>query len=314
MDISQLPDLLKDLEYSSFSLSIRKGFPDEEFKYHKEGLSLSPKSALNHDLRIKISELLGVPWSLNGDVNILLDFDRDTISVSPSPLYIFAKYNKFSRNLSQTRWVKYTSVEDYIVQAASEWFGAENAYLHGAGREDVDVLMLGEGRPSIIEIKSPMRRSISLDGFAERVSELSEGNVRLNDLRYVNKDWVAMIKEARFDKTYLAKVRFDRKVSPSQIENILRINHVDQRTPKRVLHRRANLVRKRRIYDIKYLGTDDNQLHQFEIYCESGTYIKELISGDDGRTIPSFASVTGISAECVQLDVIKVHDYISNWW
>jgi tRNA pseudouridine synthase 10 len=34
-------------------------------------------------------------------------------------------------------------------------FGSKIAYLHAAGREDIDVRMLGQGRPFIIEFVNP---------------------------------------------------------------------------------------------------------------------------------------------------------------
>ena len=38
----------------------------------------------------------------------------------------------------------------------------------------------------------------------------------------------------------------------------------------------------------------------------AGLYIKELVSGDDGRTVPSLASVLGVPARVLELDVIEV--------
>ncbi len=313
MDFKDLQSQLEDIEYSSFSLAIRKDFPEEEFKFHREGLSLSEKTLLNQQLRVKLSKLLGKPWSPQGDIQIIVDYNRDQLSFKINPLFIFVHYNKFSRELSQTRWVKYTSVEDFIVEAANELFRSSNAFLHGAGREDVDVLMLGDGRPAVIEIQDPKVRSVPLDKFSNLVETLSKGKVKLNNPKWVSSEWVAMIKEAKFDKTYRAKVEFEKEPSKDELSKILSIDRVNQRTPLRVKHRRADLVRKRRIYSIKYLS-HNGLTYDFEIFCESGTYIKELISGDYGRTQPSFSSVSGIPARCVQLDVIKVHDYISNWW
>ena len=43
------------------------------------------------------------------------------------------------------------------------------------------------------------------------------------------------------------------------------------------------------------------------IVGEGGLYIKELISGDDGRTKPSFAEILGCKAICVKLDVTHLH-------
>ena len=36
-------------------------------------------------------------------------------------------------------------------------FGSKQAYLHAAGREDIDVRMLGQGRPFVIEFVNPKK-------------------------------------------------------------------------------------------------------------------------------------------------------------
>ena len=43
-----------------------------------------------------------------------------------------------------------------------------------------------------------------------------------------------------------------------------------------------------------------------EVTGEAGLYIKELISGDQGRTTPSLTEVLNTPARVVQLDVIHV--------
>jgi tRNA pseudouridine synthase 10 len=43
-----------------------------------------------------------------------------------------------------------------------------------------------------------------------------------------------------------------------------------------------------------------------KIRCQGGLYIKELISGDEGRTIPSVASIIKVEAKPLELDVLKI--------
>ncbi len=84
-----------------------------------------------------------------------------------------------------------------------------------------------------------------------------------------------------------------------------------QRTPERVAHRRADLVRRRKVIetrDAKVEINDSGSIHvEFTLRCESGTYVKETVHGDDGRTQPSIASL--IKAKCTVewLDVGDVH-------
>ena len=43
--------------------------------------------------------------------------------------------------------------------------------------------------------------------------------------------------------------------------------------------------------------------------CESGLYVKELVTGDGGRTQPNISEIMGIEGlEVRSLDVVKIHD------
>ena len=43
-----------------------------------------------------------------------------------------------------------------------------------------------------------------------------------------------------------------------------------------------------------------------KILCQGGLYIKELITGDEGRTNPSVAGIVGFKATPLKLDVLGV--------
>jgi tRNA pseudouridine synthase 10 len=68
---------------------------------------------------------------------------------------------KFSRYLSQTPWIVNhqrigdTSVEELIGIPMKEMFRADQFRFSSAGREDIDVRMLGKGRPFAIELINP---------------------------------------------------------------------------------------------------------------------------------------------------------------
>lgn len=44
------------------------------------------------------------------------------------------------------------------------------------------------------------------------------------------------------------------------------------------------------------------------VRCQGGLYVKELISGDGGRTTPSVSEILGCGARCTELDVIAVNE------
>ena len=41
--------------------------------------------------------------------------------------------------------------------------GGKEHFFHGMGREDIDALCLGEGRPFVLELSEPRIRDIDLD-------------------------------------------------------------------------------------------------------------------------------------------------------
>ena len=97
------------------------------------------------------------------------------------------------------------------------------------------------------------------------------------------------------------KCRIESSVQSNKAEN----KFIKQETPLRVSHRRALKVREKKVYkiDSKYIKPD---LFEFIIDVQGGTYIKELIHGDEGRTIPSFAEIFEIPMKCKELDVLKI--------
>ena len=54
---------------------------------------------------------------------------------------------------------------------------------------------------------------------------------------------------------------------------------------------------------------DDKNWSEIEITMrsEAGTYIKELVHSDEGRTTPSVQSVLGTDCEVIWLDVLEIH-------
>jgi Predicted pseudouridylate synthase len=74
-----------------------------------------------------------------------------------------------------------------------------------------------------------------------------------------------------------------------------------------VSHRRADLNRERYIV---YVVRDDFQEDRMtlRLRTESGTYVKEFVHGDEGRTEPNLSEMLGVPCTVDALDVIGVID------
>ena len=103
------------------------------------------------------------------------------VTLDCSPIFIRGRYNKLSREIPQTIWpcrvckgkgcprcngtgkMYQTSVQEIIGDIALRMAGGKEHFFHGMGREDIDALCLGEGRPFVLEISQPRIRDIDLD-------------------------------------------------------------------------------------------------------------------------------------------------------
>ena len=84
-----------------------------------------------------------------------------------------------------------------------------------------------------------------------------------------------------------------------------------QRTPDRVAHRRSDLIRKRTVFEAHtpFIEVNENGEREIEftLRCESGTYVKETVHGDNGRTQPCVAALIKAKCNVLWLDVGDIH-------
>lgn len=104
-------------------------------------------------------------------------------------------------------------------------------------------------------------------------------------------------------------VQLNEHVSKGQLialEKTLNGVNVKQQTPMRVIHRRADLMREKYIYEANVKRLTPSRF-ALEIRCQGGLYVKELITGDGGRTVPNVAQILGVKAVPLELDVLGVY-------
>jgi tRNA pseudouridine synthase 10 len=317
--------------YQSFSISTKipkEWLVDEEKEFDKKMLGASSiKNSLNERIWKKLSEKTGLTYSREGDIRIVFDFRKDMLEISLEkiPIFVFGRYKKLVPGISQSRWKcidcngkgcpqckqkgkHYESVEEKIGDVMKKHFSAKDYTMHASGREDVDATC-SAGRAFVMEIKEPEKRDADMKKIAKEIEKNKE--VEVIDLSIVPRSFEQVVTESHFDKEYLAEVVFEEEITDSQIKKIESLAGIilDQRTPTRVAHRRSDLVRKRKIIELKIEKKTGNRKQvTARIRAEAGTYIKELIHGDNGRTKPSFASILGFGAKCTKLEVSRIDD------
>ena len=313
---SEIIQRLSEFEFSSFLLG--STFPEETINnesllqgsYGSRGESI--KKEFNRELGKIIENKLKKELDRDDpDIMVKIDTRYMKIDFQVKSIYIYGKYRKFNRIMPQTKWIKYSEVKDTIESIIGEKLnmltGGDLYYLHGAGREDVDVRMLGNGREFIIESCNPRIRKIDLAKMEEMVNSSGKG-IEIIDLSLTTRTHVRKIKEEKHAKVYMATVTSDREIEKESFaESISGINGkvIYQRTPLRVSTSRSDLVRERKVMCVSIEDIQKNSA-RLRIEAEAGVYIKELISGDHGRTNPNLSDLSGMKLFISELDVIEI--------
>ncbi|GJQ14361.1 hypothetical protein GpartN1_g6152.t1 [Galdieria partita] len=277
---------------------------------------LHMKFAVDSDveIRIQVKEIPRVDreLSIDGMVSIVL-----------APIYVQGRYVKLSRKLSQSPWIVDNirlapdSIEECLYDYLLREMGARECRFTAGGREDVDVRMLGSGRPFIIELldskctQSYINHETFFKEWERQVLVRSGGQVRLEEAKVSDAVDYAFLKETEMTKrkTYRCIVYISKPIQDeSDVAEYLAYSTpltIEQYTPLRVLHRRSLAKRKRMIHDIR-LKLLNPHFAILDLVTDAGTYVKEFVHGDLGRTSPHLGSLLGCETDILQLDVLQV--------
>eukprot|EP00945_MAST-04E_sp_MAST-4E-sp1_P003800 g3800.t1 len=218
-----------------------------------------------------------------------------------------------TRRVENGQRVGKSSVQELLCDSISESYGCETYKFHSSGREDIDVRMLGAGRPYAIELcspkKCPVRMEPKIPGL-ERASNENTSDVE-SKLLYWNRNGDKETLEVDTEekkKTYCCVCYTSQPITPVLLRQKLDSKtdmQILQNTPLRVLHRRTVMERPKIIHEMKTKWLNQRSF-MLTLVTSSGTYVKEFVHGDLGRTSPSVGQLLGCESDILQLDVLHV--------
>jgi len=323
---------LKDYEFETFLIGSKIDEDIQEKEQHLwKYLNLEDAEPIKMEINREIGKILepqlGKTVDIkNPDIMAVIDTTYDIVSLQITSLFIYGRYKKLLRGIPQTKWpcqicrgkgckkcnytgkLYETTVEELVAKKALAFAKGTDESFHGSGREDIDALMLGSGRPFILEIKNPKKRNINLTLLEKETNKTLQNKVEINSLRFSNRDEIARIKKAEFRKIYRVTLEATQPLNKEKLIKVaqtLQDKPIKQLTPTRVAHRRANKIRERIIYNCT-IESVEGIIAILTLETESGTYIKEFVSGDDNKTEPNLSELIGIPCKVKELDVIDV--------
>jgi tRNA pseudouridine synthase 10 len=337
--LEKVPARVFDIEFRSFlvGLSVSNDLVEREDELRIRFSLLGSESIrreLSREAGERLSGVLGSEVDFEKpDVTLIFDLSRSPgkLVIQINPIFVIGRYRKMERGISQTDrfcpacrgkgcevclftgYDNEDSVESMISKPIAKAYRANQWKFHGAGREDVDARMLGNGRPFVVEALRPMKRRVDLNTIQSEINEKSGGRIEVLDLAESSRREMQHIKTKKFDKTYEVIVgfpgKFDEEVLKS-LPDVLDGVEVRQQTPLRVIPRRKDTTRRRMVKKLEVMEFDvEDGTATIRARCESGLYVKELVTGDGGRTQPNISEIMGIEGlEVRSLDVVRVHD------
>lgn len=327
-----IEDSLKEYEFETFLVGSKI---DEDIQQGEQELLDFTGSKYTEPIRMELNREIGkiLEERLDKEVNFeqptitaVIDTAFDVVNLQTSSLFVYGRYKKYGRDIPQTKWfcriclgkgcrrcnytgkMYETSVEEIVAKPFLEKTQGTDDSFHGCGREDIDVRMLGNGRPFVLEIKNPKVRNLDLSWLEKDINTHNKEKIEVSNLRPSNKDEMIRIKSAEFRKIYRVVFNGEKPINKEKLKKAaqtLRDRTISQFTPSRVAHRRANAVREKKIYNCNIESIEDT-IATLILEAESGTYIKELITGDDGKTRPNISEMIDVPCQVLELDVIEI--------
>jgi tRNA pseudouridine synthase 10 len=166
---------LEGLEFDTYLVGSRvdPGIAEAEENLWVQ-LNTQDAEPIKSEINREVGKLMGDSLNLevdfkNPDVVTVIDTAYDYVELQVAPLFIYGRYRKLVRGIPQTKWpckwclgkgcekcgfkgkMYERSMEEIIASEVMKFSGGDKHSFHGMGREDVDVLMLGNGRPFVLE-------------------------------------------------------------------------------------------------------------------------------------------------------------------
>src|SRR3990170_722553 len=320
-------------EYTTFLVGIELPVAVEEREDEfKAAFDVSYGESIRHEfgrlLGKRIAELTDKTAEYKKpDIAVIINPFTERVRLQINPLFVAGRYRKLVRDIPQSKWfcskcrgkgcekcggtgkLYPESVEELVSKPLLEAAEGEKTAFHASGREDIDARMLGRGRPFVVEVSKPKKRFLDLAELKKVINEVAKDKVKVSNLRFTSKDVVRRLKKAESaQKEYRVLIELEREVSEEDmrvLEEKLSGVLIRQQTPLRVVHRRAGFIRGKNIYKVKVKLVSPRRV-EMVVRCQGGLYVKELVSGDEGRTSPSVSELLGFEAKTLKLDVLNV--------
>lgn len=151
------------------------------------------------------------PPPISSTPRLYLDDPKSLSSLfSHAPIFIAGRYLKLKRHISNSQWIisgkrmTEDSMEELIAHFLTPAFRCSSYKFSSAGREDSDVLMLGDGRPFYFELVNPQTTVMDqkcVTELEEKINQNVDGKIRVYDLQLCTLQDTKVLKDSAATKS-----------------------------------------------------------------------------------------------------------------
>ena len=293
--------------------NIKKQFLDElRKKYHK----VTGKRAEHTSPDITINVVIGNPVidcsaaegnrKNNNDNNTL----PAAVFVKSSPIFLSGRYVKTVRGISQTKdkcqkcsgsgcaicnyigASSSSSVEAIIGSRLLEITKGDNSKFSWLGGEDKDSLVLGNGRPFVLQISNPKVRYLKTDLTVDENGVCAVLKQQLPQLSFKL--------PSRFTTKTKITIQAEQDLTEQSLATLLNVLENSE-----VSYQVKSKIVKKKVYSLKAQQVDEKRF-VLTIIADGGLFIKQFVGGQD-YIEPSISKIIGIKCQCVGFDILGVN-------
>jgi tRNA pseudouridine synthase 10 len=295
--------------------NIKKQYLDELRKKYQK---ITGKRAEHISPDITINVVIGNPvidYANDGDNsknnnNINTNTLQTTVFVKSSPIFLSGRYLKTIRGISQKKdkcqkcsgsgcaICNYAgaspsnSVEDIIGSSLLKITKGDTTKFSWLGGEDKESLVLGNGRPFLLQVSNPKVRwlktnlTINENGIWSALKQQSPRLLFQLPSHFITKTKITIQAEQDLPSESLAT-----------LSNVLENSEVSFKAKSKIV--------KKKIYSLKTQRIDEKRF-VLTMVADGGLFIKQFVGGQD-YIEPSISKIIGMKCECMAFDILDVN-------
>lgn len=270
------------------------------------------------------------------DVVMIMNLESEAVDLQLNPAYLAGRYRKREPGLAQrirvcrvcngqgTQWREGAaqpceacdgsgydtkdSVEWYITEPIKAAMDGSETVFNAAGREDDEVLVRGDGRPFVVEVKEPRTRPPDLERLEDEIATSSDDAIAVEGLAEASRELVEHLSQAAVRETYRLEVAFSTGVSETAFTEAM--DALDSASVRQRIERGERVTEQ-----LRTMGNVSGELTAEEaatvnIESTEGVDLQALMVGGADRSDPNLADLldTEVTVETIAVVDIEGED------